>query len=132
MSFWLNVQHYTDREDIDVELFKHLEKAVKRALRDLGKAPEDSTCQPLHSVRPHTAPDICNPTEETSKAQPARSSASSLDSFVDEDTGHTTSSESENLDSPVEQVEITPEKWEVVCKILQKILQQNWKPKKDS
>ncbi|XP_025052487.1 C2 calcium-dependent domain-containing protein 6 isoform X3 [Alligator sinensis] len=127
-----NISHYTDREDIDVELFKHLEKAVKRALRDLGKAPEDSTCQPLHSVRPHTAPDICNPTEETSKAQPARSCASSLDSFVDEDTGHTTSSESENLDSPVEQVEITPEKWEVVCKVLQKILQQNWKPKKDS
>ncbi|XP_075790000.1 cation channel sperm-associated targeting subunit tau isoform X2 [Pelodiscus sinensis] len=124
--------NYADKKELDMEMFRHLEKAVERALCDLGKVPEVSMSQPLLSAaRPHTAPIICSPTKETHRVQPASSYTTSLDSSDTDDPGNATSSESDILESQAQQVEKASEKWAEFCKIVQRILHQNLRPQKD-
>lgn len=114
-----------------MEMFRHLEKAVERALYDLGEIPEVSMYQPLHSARPHTAPPICSQSKETCRVQPGSSYTTLLDPSVDDDPGNASSSKFDILDSQEQQVEMTAEKWAVVCQIVQRILHQNLRPQKD-
>nr|XP_042707663.1 C2 calcium-dependent domain-containing protein 6 isoform X2 [Chrysemys picta bellii] len=123
--------NYADKKELDMEMFRHLEKAVERALCDLGEVPEVSRYQPLHSARPHTAPSICSQTKESCRVQPASSYTTLLDPSVVDDPGNATSSKFDILDSQEQQVEMTSEKWAAVCKIVQRILHQNLRPQKD-
>ncbi|XP_044887682.1 C2 calcium-dependent domain-containing protein 6 isoform X2 [Mauremys mutica] len=123
--------NYADKKELDMEMFRHLEKAVERALYDLGEVPEVSMYQPLHSARQHTAPSICSQTKETCRVQPASSYTTLPDPSVVDDPGNAISSKFESLDSQEQQVEMTSEKWAVVCKIVQRILHQNLRPQKD-
>ncbi|KAM9123072.1 cation channel sperm-associated targeting subunit tau [Pangshura tecta] len=131
ICFYLNIQNYADKNEIDMEMFRHLEKAVERALCDLGEVPEVSVYQPLHSARHHTAPSICSQTKDTCRVQPASSYTILLDPSVVDDPGNAISSKFDSLDSQEQQVEMTSEKWAVVCKIVQRILHQNLRPQKD-
>ncbi|CAM5147758.1 unnamed protein product [Eretmochelys imbricata] len=131
IDFSGTAQNYADKKELDMEMFRHLEKAVERALYDLGEVPEVSMYQPLHSARPHTAPSICSQTKETCRVQPGSSYTTLLDPSVDDDPGNATSSKFDILDSQEQQVEMTAEKWAVICKIIQRILHQNLRPQKD-
>ncbi|XP_074857782.1 uncharacterized protein LOC142017062 [Carettochelys insculpta] len=123
--------NYADKKELDMEIFRHLEKAVERALCDLGEVPEVILYQPLHSARSHTAPSICSPTKETHRVQPGSSYTTSLAPSAGDDPGNATNSKFDILDSQEQHVKLASEKWAVVCKIIQRILQQNLRSQKD-
>ncbi|XP_053143492.1 cation channel sperm-associated targeting subunit tau isoform X3 [Hemicordylus capensis] len=107
-------------EDIDVETFKHLEKAIERALLDLGRAPEGGLSQASHSARPYTSPSSAFLVKETSRPLSTNSSAF-------ENPRNPTFSILEMLNNEDQILKMTPDQLEVVLRILQKILHQNTK-----
>ncbi|XP_061463969.1 cation channel sperm-associated targeting subunit tau isoform X3 [Rhineura floridana] len=110
-----NTLNTAGTDDLDIEAFKHLEKAIERALLDLGRVAEGSSSQ----GRPNTAPNAA--------ALVSKESSRSFLSAV-ETPRNQAGSISEMLNNQEQILKMTPEQLEVVLKILQKILKQNTRP----
>ncbi|KAJ7345461.1 hypothetical protein JRQ81_001411 [Phrynocephalus forsythii] len=99
-------------DDLDADSFRHLEKAVERALLDLGQVPESSSLQ----GRPYTAPGA----EGFLSKEVSRSFSS-----VFETPRNQAGSIPEMFHSQEQTLKMSPEQLEVVLKILQKVLKEN-------
>ncbi|XP_062817849.1 cation channel sperm-associated targeting subunit tau isoform X3 [Anolis carolinensis] len=104
----------TGTDDIDIEAYKHLEKAIERALIDLGRIPDGSSLQ----GRPNTSP--------VAVAPASRDSSRSFTNLI-ETPKNQAGSISEMLHNQ-EILKMTPDQLEIVLKILQKVLSQNTRP----
>nr|XP_060639231.1 uncharacterized protein LOC132779560 [Anolis sagrei ordinatus] len=102
-------------DDMDIEAYKHLEKAIERALVDLGRIPDSSSLQ----GRPSTAP--------VAVALAPRDSSRSFTNLI-ETPRNQAGSISEMLHNQEQILKMTPEQLEIVLKILQKVLSQNTRP----
>ncbi|XP_042310523.1 C2 calcium-dependent domain-containing protein 6 isoform X11 [Sceloporus undulatus] len=102
-------------DDINMEAFKHLEKAIERALLDLGRIPDSSSLQ----GRPNTAP--------TAAALMSSDSSRSFTSLIGAPRNQA-GSITEMLYNQEQILKMTPEQLEIVLRILQNILRQNTRP----
>ncbi|XP_078235886.1 uncharacterized protein LOC110089031 isoform X1 [Pogona vitticeps] len=99
-------------DELNADSFKHLEKAVERALFDLGRVPESSSLQ----GRPNTAPGA--------DALISKNASRSFSS-VFETPRNQAGSISEMFHNQEQTLKMTPEQLEVVLRILQKVLKHN-------
>ncbi|KAJ6665281.1 hypothetical protein lerEdw1_004330 [Lerista edwardsae] len=105
-------------EDADVESFKHLEKAIERALHDLGRAPAGSPSQTSYSSRPHTSPSGALTSKESARSFSTNNSAAG-------NPRNLPSSVSKMLENQEHISKMAPEELAEVLRTLQRILQQN-------
>ncbi|XP_062971955.1 cation channel sperm-associated targeting subunit tau [Elgaria multicarinata webbii] len=103
-------------EDLDVEAFKHLEKAIERALIDLGGVSESSSSH----GRPSTVP--------SAVALASKDSSRPFSSAV-ETPKNQAGLISEMLNNQERILKMTPEQLAIVLRVLQKVLKQNTSPK---
>lgn len=100
-----------------MESFKHLEKAIERALHDLGRAPGGSPSQTSYSSRPHTSPSAALTSKESARSFSANSAAGNPRNLP--------SSVSMMLENQEQISKMAPEELAEVLRTLQRILQQN-------
>ncbi|XP_063174057.1 cation channel sperm-associated targeting subunit tau-like [Candoia aspera] len=102
-------------EDLDLEAYKHLEKAIERALLDL-QGVEEGSCSQGRSI---SAPNVA-----------ALMSKDALRSFPSalETPRNQAGTISDMLNNQDQILKMTPEQLEVVLKVLHKILRQNSRP----
>ncbi|XP_028606741.2 cation channel sperm-associated targeting subunit tau isoform X1 [Podarcis muralis] len=102
-------------DDIDMEAYRHLEKAVERALLDLGRVPEGSSSQGRPTPAPSSTTLINkdSPRSYLSAVETPRNQAGSI---------------TEMLNNQEQILKMTPDQLEVVLRILQNILRQNARP----
>lgn len=104
-----------------METFKHLEKAIERALIDLGKGPDSGPSQAPYFARSSTAPGVAATAKEL------------LRSLATDPSGIgnpriTASSLAETLNNQEHMLKMSPEQLEVLLWILQNVLRQYTRP----
>ncbi|XP_072834912.2 uncharacterized protein LOC110089031 isoform X3 [Pogona vitticeps] len=109
---WKDIGIPAEPDELNADSFKHLEKAVERALFDLGRVPESSSLQ----GRPNTAPGA--------DALISKNASRSFSS-VFETPRNQAGSISEMFHNQEQTLKMTPEQLEVVLRILQKVLKHN-------
>nr|XP_034993144.1 C2 calcium-dependent domain-containing protein 6 isoform X3 [Zootoca vivipara] len=110
-----NTSNIAGPDDIDMEAYRHLEKAVERALLDLGRVPEGSSSQGRPTPAPSSTTLITkdSPRSYHSAVETPRNQAGSI---------------TEMLNNQEQILKMTPEQLEVVLRIIQNILRQNARP----
>lgn len=115
LCFHFDIQNIAGPDDIDMEAYRHLEKAVERALLDLGRVPEGSSSQGRPTPAPSSTTLINkdSPRSYLSAVETPRNQAGSI---------------TEMLNNQEQILKMTPDQLEVVLRILQNILRQNARP----
>ncbi|XP_033025566.1 C2 calcium-dependent domain-containing protein 6 [Lacerta agilis] len=110
-----NTLNVAGPDDIDMEAYRHLEKAVERALLDLGRVPEGSSSQGRPTPAPSSTTLLTkdSPRSYLSAVETPRNQAGSI---------------TEMLNNQEQILKMTPEQLEVVLRIIQNILRQNARP----